>query len=48
MKREKRVPCSTCNGRACEYGCRRCEYAYAGPDSHRICRACHGTGEEGI
>lgn len=38
------TPCRTCGGMGCEYGCGRCEMAYSGPDSHRICRTCRGAG----
>lgn len=37
--------CPTCEGFGCEHGCGRCEYAYVGPDSHRVCRSCLGTGQ---
>ena len=36
--------CRTCGGQGCEEGCGRCEMAYAGPDSHKVCRACKGHG----
>ena len=43
-------PCPTCDGNACEEGCggwsggTGCQHANAGPDSHRICRRCDGSG----
>lgn len=36
--------CKTCDGQGCEEGCGRCDMAYAGPDSHKVCRACRGQG----
>ncbi len=36
--------CPTCDGLGCEYGCGNCRKAYSGPDSHRICRKCGGSG----
>ena len=36
--------CSVCGGRGCEEGCGTCEYVNAGPDSHKVCRACGGAG----
>lgn len=39
--------CPVCAGTACEEECGRlgpCQYANAGPDSHRICRYCRGRG----
>lgn len=39
--------CPLCSGNGCEEWCGRrggCEMAYAGPDSHKVCRACGGTG----
>lgn len=40
--------CPECEGDGCEHGCVRwfgsCEYAYAGPDSHRIHAKCKGKG----
>lgn len=39
--------CQKCDGSGCEEGCGLrggCKYAYAGPESHRICNTCHGTG----
>lgn len=38
--------CEQCNGAGCEENCGRCEMAYAGPDSHRVCTRCGGTGAE--
>lgn len=38
------VECPTCQGFACDEGCGQCEHAYAGPDSHRVCRTCRGAG----
>lgn len=40
------IPCPACRGAGCEEGCGRCESAYAGPESHRICRSCDGFGME--
>ncbi len=37
-------PCRACGGQGCEEGCGRCEMAYAGPASHRVCRTCKGQG----
>ncbi len=41
--------CTLCMGDGCEYGCARggdggCEMAHAGPDSHRVCMRCGGSG----
>jgi hypothetical protein len=36
--------CPTCQGFACEEGCGECDYANAGPDSHKVCRTCRGAG----
>jgi hypothetical protein len=41
--------CRMCEGYACEDGCRHrtgCRRKYDGPDSHRVCRACGGSGRE--
>ena len=40
--------CRTCGGEGCEYGCGRCEKKYAGPNSHRFCGNCGGTGVAAI
>lgn len=42
----RRPPCPTCGGMACEEGCGSCwrSPSVAGPDAHRQCRTCHGTG----
>ena len=37
-------PCETCDGDGCEEGCGYCNRAHVGPDSHRVCRTCDGTG----
>ena len=39
-----REPCKTCQGEGCEAGCGRCHYASVGPESHRVCRTCGGSG----
>lgn len=39
-------PCSTCGGQGCEEGCGTCEWANAGPESHKVCRSCGGGGIE--
>jgi hypothetical protein len=38
--------CPTCKGQGCEYGCGHCHESpsVAGPDAHRQCKTCHGTG----
>lgn len=40
--------CSLCGGNGCEYGCGHryhgCKSAHLGPNSHRICRKCRGSG----
>ncbi len=38
--------CPTCNGNGCEFSCGHCRHAHDGPESHRICRVCAGTGVE--
>lgn len=38
--------CGLCGGTACEEMCGRCEMAYAGPDSHRVCSRCRGSGRD--
>jgi hypothetical protein len=40
------TPCPTCKGRGCEYGCGHCHESpsVAGPDAHRQCITCHGSG----
>jgi hypothetical protein len=40
--------CRTCKGQACEYGCGECfEFpGTAGPDAHRMCVSCLGSGVE--
>lgn len=44
------MKCKLCNGHACEEGCglrgQGCEMAFSGPDSHKICTRCHGSGIE--
>ena len=40
----RETACETCSGNGCENRCGYCEWAYAGPDSHKVCRSCHGTG----
>lgn len=44
--------CSLCGGNGCEYGCGHkyggCQSAYLGPDSHRICHKCKGSGRADI
>ena len=40
--------CSKCGGHGCEEQCGLrggCAWVYAGPDSHRVCSACNGTGK---
>lgn len=40
--------CPKCDGNGCEHGCGNfggCRHAYDGPDSHRICSTCHGSGK---
>lgn len=41
-------PCRLCNGAACEEGCGRCDQSpsVAGPNAHRWCRRCSGSGVE--
>ena len=40
-------PCGLCDGSPCDGGCRpACRHKYDGPDSHRVCRRCGGTGKE--
>lgn len=41
--------CALCQGDACEEGCGRggrsyCADGYGGPNSHRVCRRCGGSG----
>ena len=43
------VICPLCQGDACEHGCGQggkkwCEHANSGPDSHRVCNRCKGSG----
>jgi hypothetical protein len=40
------TPCPTCEGRGCEYGCGHCNESpsVAGPNAHRQCITCHGSG----
>lgn len=43
--------CPLCFGSACEKGCgdrfgRECRWKHAGPDSHKVCRRCGGSGQE--
>jgi hypothetical protein len=40
------TPCPTCKGRGCEEGCGHCDEtpSVAGPNAHRQCVACHGSG----
>lgn len=38
--------CPTCEGQGCEEGCGTCQYANAGPDSHKVCRSCGGSGRQ--
>jgi hypothetical protein len=40
-----RTSCTTCAGQGCEEGCGQCEQANAGPNSHKVCRTCHGAGD---
>ena len=44
-------PCPTCDGNGCEESCGRerggCEDAYRGPNSHRVCGQCGGSGVRG-
>ena len=40
-------PCGLCDGSPCDGGCRpACRHKYDGPDSHRVCGRCGGTGTE--
>ena len=40
-------PCGPCDGSPCDGGCRpACRHKYDGPDSHRVCGRCGGTGTE--
>lgn len=38
------IRCSLCQGQACEENCGRCEHAFDGPDSHKVCTMCGGKG----
>lgn len=39
--------CRACDGEACDEGCGECweTPGVAGPDAHRQCRTCHGSGK---
>lgn len=43
-----RVKCPLCGGYACEEGCgisgRGCQHNVGGPDDHKVCVRCHGSG----
>ena len=48
MKKEADEICSKCGGWGCEEGCGPrggCAWVYAGPDSHKVCSACGGSGK---
>lgn len=37
--------CPLCDGNGCVEGCGRCEMVHAGPEAHKVCRRCGGSGE---
>ena len=42
------MKCHVCKGAACDEGCRKCDNtpSNSGPNAHRQCRHCHGSGDE--
>ena len=42
------LPCRTCGGKGCEYGCGQCDHfpTTHGPNAHRQCVSCLGSGIE--